>query len=107
MITRSELLESKLPAPDMSTSPSGLTQAEQARQSHPETVQAFNVAPAVLAYIDGLPATPELFKPFDYPAVSVSQLVICVRIFRNSTGYALAHCITFSICPAMVMRCSA
>ncbi|KAL0024426.1 hypothetical protein WJX77_002052 [Trebouxia sp. C0004] len=62
MITRSEQLESKLPAPDMSTSPSGLNQAEQPRQSHPATVQAFNVARAVLAYIDGLPATPERFN---------------------------------------------
>ncbi|DBA99128.1 TPA: hypothetical protein ACH3X1_014260 [Trebouxia sp. C0004] len=46
----------------MSTSPSGLNQAEQPRQSHPATVQAFNVARAVLAYIDGLPATPERFN---------------------------------------------
>jgi len=104
MITRSELLESKLPAPDMSTSPSGLNQAEQPRQSHPETVQAVNVAPAVQTYIDGLPATPERFKPIDYKKVSVSQLFICVRIFGNSIGHVLACLITYSLCPFMVMR---
>ena len=76
MITRSELLESKLPAPDMSTSPSGLNQAEQPRQSHPETVQALNVAPAVQTYINGLPATPERFKPIDYKKPSVRQLTV-------------------------------
>ncbi len=98
MITRSELLESKLPAPDMSTSPSGLNQAEQPRQSHPATVQAFNVAPAVLAYIDGLPATPERFKPIDYKKFSVSHLIICVHVFGNSMGHVLACVISCSVC---------
>ena len=76
MITRSELLESELPAPDICTSPSGFNQAEQPRQSHPRTVQAFDVAPAVQTYIDGLPATPERFKPIDYKNSSVSQSTV-------------------------------
>ena len=66
MITRSELLESKMPAPDMSTSPTGINQAEQPRQSHPQAVRAFNVTPAVQTYMGGLPAKPERFKPIDY-----------------------------------------
>ena len=75
MITRSELLESTLPAPNISASPSGLNQAEQPRQSHPETLQAFDVAPAVQTFIDGLPATPERLKPVDYRRLSVSQSI--------------------------------
>lgn len=62
LCTRSELLDSTLPAPLISTSPSGLDQAEAARPSHPESVQAFDVAPIVQAYLAGLPATPERFK---------------------------------------------
>lgn len=75
MITRSELLESTLPAPNISASPSGLNQAEQPRQSHSETLQVFDVAPAVQTFIDGLPATPERFKPVDYRRLSVSQSI--------------------------------
>ena len=93
MITRSELLESKLPAPDMSAIPSGLTQAEQPRQSHPETVQAFDVAPAVRAYIDGLRATPERFKPIDYRKYSVSHITVRVCVFGNGIVHALT-CVT-------------
>ncbi len=107
MITRSELLESELPAPDMSTSLSGLNQAEQPRHSHPKTVQAFNVAPAVQTYIDDLPATPERFKPIDYKKFSVSQLIICVCVFGDGIVHVLACVITYSVCPFMVMRCPA
>ena len=35
MLTRSELLKHQLPAPDMSTSPSGLNQPEKLRDKHP------------------------------------------------------------------------
>lgn len=90
MITRSELLESTLPAPNISTSPSGLNQAEQPRQSHPETLQAFEVAPAVQTFIDGLPATPERFKPVDYRRLSVSQSIICICDFENGSVHVLA-----------------
>lgn len=45
LCTRSELLDSTLPAPLMSTSPSGLDQAEAARSSHPESVEALDAAP--------------------------------------------------------------
>ena len=89
MITRSELLESTLPAPNISTSPSGLNQAEQPRQSHPETLQAFDVAPAVQTFIDGLPATPERFKPVDYRRLSVSQSIICVCDFGNGSVHVV------------------
>ena len=98
MVTRSQLLKSKLPSPDMSTSPSGLNQAEQPRQSHPATVQAFNVAPAVLAYIDGLPASPERFKPIDYQKISVSHAGVIVHVFRHSMGHVLACVISCSVC---------
>ena len=97
MITRSELLESQLPAPHKSTHPSGLNQAEQPRQTHPETVQAFNVAPAVQTYIDGLPATPERFKPIDYKNPSVSQ-----STSLHDPGDGLVHvltCVACSVCP--------
>lgn len=107
MITRSELLESKLPAPDMSTSPSGLNQAEQPRQSHPETVQAFDVAPVVQAFIDGLPATPERFKPIDYRRLSVSQTIVCNGGFENCLVHVLACLSSNFLCSFMVMHCKA
>ncbi len=46
-----ELLKSKLPRPDMSTSASGLIQAEDVRSSHPKSVQEFDVIPDVMNYI--------------------------------------------------------
>ena len=95
LFTRSKLLESKFLSPDMSTSPSGLDQAEQPRQSHPETVQAFNVAPAVQLYIDGLPAEPECFNPIDYKQVGVSQSIICTLPSINGIEYVLA-CVQFA-----------
>lgn len=90
MITRSELLESTLPAPDISTSPSGLNHAEQPRQSHPETLQAFDVAPAVQTFIDDLPATPKRFKAVDYRRLSVSQSTICAGDSGNGSVHVLA-----------------
>ncbi len=73
MITRSELLESKLPAPDISTSPSGLYQAEEPRQSHPKTLQAFDVASTVQTFVADLPPSPKRFKPVDYRTLHVCQ----------------------------------
>lgn len=98
MLTRSQLLKSKLASPDMSTSPSGLAQAEQPRHSHPATVQAFNVAPAVLAYIDGLPAKPERYKPIDYKKISVSHAGVIVHVFGHSMGHVLACVMSCSVC---------
>lgn len=77
--TRSELLESTLPAPVMSTSPSGLNQAEEARPSHPENVQAFDVAPIVHAYLASLPATPERFKLPDAANFTVHRSTSCMQ----------------------------
>ena len=78
--TRSELLESTLPAPVMSTSPSGLNQAEEARPSHPENVQAFDVAPIVHAYLASLPATPERFKLPDAANLTVHRSTFCMQL---------------------------
>ena len=75
MLTRSELLKHILPAPDMFTSPSGLNHAEKPRYRHPKTVEAFDVAPHVQAYIDNLPATPGRFKHIDYANRTVSKLL--------------------------------
>lgn len=66
MLTRSQLLKSKLPRPDMSTSPSGLIQSGDAKNSHPYSVQEFDVIPEVLNYISSLGVTPKRFKPLDY-----------------------------------------
>ena len=55
---RSRLLVSTLPAPEMSTSPTGLSQTEDAPDDHPTTIKSFDVAPAVKVYVDSLPATP-------------------------------------------------
>ncbi len=75
MITCSQLLDSTLPAPDTLTSPTDPNKDEEPRQSHPKTVQAFNVAPYVLAYISGLPATKRRFKPVDDDQFNVQRLV--------------------------------
>ena len=77
MITRSQLLDATLPAPDMSTSPTASNKDEEPRQSHQKTVRALNVAPDVLAYINGLPATKRRFKPVDDDQFSVYRLVFC------------------------------
>ncbi len=66
MLTRAQLLKSKLPRPDMSTSPSGLVQAEDVRSSHPKSVQEFDVIPDVMNYISHLGVTPKRFKPVGY-----------------------------------------
>lgn len=66
MLTRAQLLKSKLPQPDMSTSPSGLVQAEDVRSSHPKSVQEFDVIPDVMNYISHLGVTPKRFKPVGY-----------------------------------------
>ncbi|KAL3138695.1 hypothetical protein ABBQ32_006449 [Trebouxia sp. C0010 RCD-2024] len=98
MITRSELLESTLPALNIFTSPSGLNQAEQPRQSHPETLQAFDVAPAVQTFIDGLPATPERFKPVDYRRLSLAAREAAVdKIWDSAVVESANSLVNFSL----------
>ncbi|KAL3141581.1 hypothetical protein ABBQ32_004824 [Trebouxia sp. C0010 RCD-2024] len=98
MITRSELLESTLPAPNISTSPLGLNQAEQPRQSHPETLQAFDVAPAVQTFIDGLLATPERFQPVDYRRLSLAAREAAVdKIWDSAVVESANSLVNFSL----------
>ncbi|KAL3141622.1 hypothetical protein ABBQ32_004859 [Trebouxia sp. C0010 RCD-2024] len=98
MITRSELLESTLPAPNISTSPLGLNQAEQPRQSHPETLQAFDVAPAVQTFIDGLLATPERFKPVDCRRLSLAAREAAVdKIWDSAVVESANSLVNFSL----------
>lgn len=80
MCTRSELLESTLPAPVMSTSPSGLHQPEVARPKHPESVQAFDVVSVVKEYLDSLPAMPERFKLIDDANLTVHRSTSCMQL---------------------------
>ena len=84
LYSRSELLKSTLPKPIMSTSPSGMDQAEVARPSHPESVEAFDVAPTVLAYIATLPATPERFKLPDRRKHTVRASPSCMQLVHCS-----------------------
>ncbi len=77
MITCSQLLESTLPTPEILPSQTVPDKEEEPQQSHPKEVQALNVAPAVLAYIDGLPASKRRFKPVDDDQFSVCKLVFC------------------------------
>ncbi|KAL3162451.1 hypothetical protein ABBQ32_010118 [Trebouxia sp. C0010 RCD-2024] len=98
MTTSSKLLESTLPAPNISTSPSGLNQAEQPRQSHPETLQAFDVAPAVQTFIDGLLATPERFKPVDYRRLSLAAREAAVdKIWDSAVVESANSLVNFSL----------
>ena len=83
MCTRSELLESTLPAPVMSTSPSGVYQSEVARPKHPESVQAFDVAPVIKEYLDSLPATPQRFKPIDDENLTVHRSTSCMQLAQR------------------------
>ncbi len=55
-----------LPGPEMSTSPSGLTQGAHVRESHPQSVKQFDILLRVREYINSLGATFNQFKPIDF-----------------------------------------
>lgn len=74
MATRAQLLSATVPAPDMSTSPSGLRQAETAKPCHPDSVAVMDIAPEVMDYISRLGATPKRFKVVDYNLAHVRFL---------------------------------
>ncbi len=94
MDTRSQLLESDLPRPEMSTSPSGLTQGAHVRESHPQSVKQFDIIPDVLEYISSLGPTHQRFKPIDFGYQPVRSLyALCSIALRRhmlfSNGFAL------------------
>ena len=74
MDTRAQLLRSTLPEPKMSTSPSGLNQTEQPRPSHPNKLEACDVAPDVLEYIGSLHPTKKRFKTIDSQHITVCSI---------------------------------
>ncbi len=113
MLTRAKLLRSKLPGPDMSTSPSILAQAEDVRSSHPKSVQEFDVIPDVMDYISHLGVTPKRFKPVDYPRQYVRFCIaiwVCIRLLllhsccwhMHFTLCSVAHCSPGLLCRRLV-----
>lgn len=108
MLTRSQLLKSKLPRPDMSTSPSGLIQAEDVRNSHPNSVQEFNVIPDVMNYISRLGVTPKRFKPVDYGRQHVRfcfaiWICICLSPLHSCCWHMLFQLCLLAHCPLALL----